>query len=181
MPNTPFALFITWTTYGTWLPGDPRGYVSNTLMDNGRYTPKQNRRGSPISRGSPQTLAAAKQAQKHDTVWLRLEQAITVAEALKNAAAQRHWHIIRAAVMAGHVHTLTANCPDDGPAVRRIFKGVSNADLCTAAGTPGRWWTRGGSGRYLHSQNSADAVEQYIRNQQSILCEIINMQVIPRS
>jgi REP element-mobilizing transposase RayT len=180
MPNPPFALFITWTTYGTWLPGDPRGYVSNTLMETGRYAPKQNQRGQPISRGNPQTLAAAQKAQKHDTVWLLPQHAITVAEALKNAAAARHWHIIRAAVMAGHVHTLTAKCPDDGPAVRRILKGVSNAALCAAAGHPGRWWTRGGSGRYLHSQRSLEAVEEYIRNQHAILCEIINMQVIPR-
>ncbi len=179
MPNPPFALFITWTTYGTWLPGDPRGYVSNTLMKNGRYTSRRSQHGEPVSRDNPHTFAAAKKAQQHETVWLLPQQAFTVAEAMKNAAAARHWHIIRAAVMAGHVHTLTANCPDDGPAVRRILKGVSTAALSAGAGHPGRWWTRGGSGRYLHSQCSLDAVEEYIRNQRAILCEIINMRVIP--
>lgn len=27
MYDDPLAYFITWTTYGTWLPGDPRGWV----------------------------------------------------------------------------------------------------------------------------------------------------------
>lgn len=27
MPD-PLAFFLTWTTYGTWLPGDERGWVA---------------------------------------------------------------------------------------------------------------------------------------------------------
>ena len=27
MYDDPLAFFITWTTYGTWLPGDDRGWV----------------------------------------------------------------------------------------------------------------------------------------------------------
>jgi hypothetical protein len=30
--DEPFALHITWTCYGTWLPGDQRGHVSNVLL-----------------------------------------------------------------------------------------------------------------------------------------------------
>jgi hypothetical protein len=27
MTDCPLAYFLTWTTYGTWLPGDDRGWV----------------------------------------------------------------------------------------------------------------------------------------------------------
>ena len=27
MPDDPVAFFLTWPTYGTWLPGDHRGWV----------------------------------------------------------------------------------------------------------------------------------------------------------
>jgi hypothetical protein len=26
--NEPLAYYLTWTTYGTWLPGDERGWVA---------------------------------------------------------------------------------------------------------------------------------------------------------
>ena len=180
MPNSPFAMFTTWTSYGTWLPGDPRGHVSNTLGTDGAFAPKRNHRGTPYSQGDPRTLAAAQQIQKHDAVRLNTAQAFATAEALIKAARERNWFIIRAAIMSNHIHTLTTRCPDDGPAVRRIFKGITSAELSNKAGNPGRWWTHGGSDRYLHDQTSIDAVERYIREQPGILCEIIKMQVIPR-
>jgi len=31
------AMFFTWTTYGTWLPGDERGHVSNKLRPTGGF------------------------------------------------------------------------------------------------------------------------------------------------
>ena len=31
MTLRPFALHITWTCYGTWLPGDERGYVAGAF------------------------------------------------------------------------------------------------------------------------------------------------------
>ena len=181
MPNSPFAMFITWTTYGTWLPGDPRGYVSNTLRDDGTFEPKRNQRGTPFSRDDPRTLAAAKRLQQHATVRLNAAQALTTAQSMKKASEQRHWFIVRAAIMTNHVHTLTTDCPDDGPAILRIFKGVASAELSNQTGHPGRWWTRGGSVRYLHDQRAINAVALYIRKQQGILCEIVDMQVVPRS
>jgi hypothetical protein len=40
-----FALLLTWTCYGTWLPGDARGYVSNTRSNHGGFEPLQNAPG----------------------------------------------------------------------------------------------------------------------------------------
>ena len=178
MPAAPFALFITWTTYGTWLPGDPRGYVSNTITADGRFGPKRNALHTPFSQSDPATLAAARRQQKYDTVRLDAAQALIAAEALIEAAAHRQWQLIGAAIMDNHIHTLTTHCPDDGPAALRIFKGVAAARLSRAAGRPMRWWTQRGSTRYLHDQSAIDAVARYIHQQHAILCEIADMRII---
>jgi hypothetical protein len=52
-----FALHITWTTYGTWLPGDERGYVANTLQDNELYLPRENVVGTPYTNGVSHSAA----------------------------------------------------------------------------------------------------------------------------
>ena len=55
MPE-PLAVFMTWTTYGTWLPGDPGGYVSNTLKPDGHYERRQNLPGTPFTADVPRTF-----------------------------------------------------------------------------------------------------------------------------
>jgi REP element-mobilizing transposase RayT len=176
-PDDPFALLITWTCYGTWLPGDERGHVSNVLQPEGGFLSKQNVPGTPIAPGDAFTRAQARSLQKGETVWLTPEQARTTATALVSAARERGWRILRAAVMANHVHVVVCDCPDDGPVVRRVLKGVSQADLSRAQGRPQRWWTQGGSDRYKHGQAAITAAVAYVANQQGKLAEIVDMEV----
>ena len=138
-----FALLETWTCYGQWLPGDSRGYVSNTLTEEG-YRAKRNVRGTKFDRDDPATLRRAQALQKHPTIWLTEELANATAEALLAATVNREWIILRAAVMSNHVHAVVANCPDNGSTVRRVLKGVSQAKLNDYVGSPQSWWTRGG-------------------------------------
>ncbi|MGC8542077.1 MAG: transposase [Phycisphaerae bacterium] len=180
MPTAPFALFLTWTTYGTWLPGDKRGYVSNTLKPDGRYETKNNRVSTPYDAESVATYAAAQAAQKYDAVWLTAAQAQVAAQALCAAAQDRDWQIVRAAIMSNHVHVLTTGCPNDAAMVLRIYKGVSSAKISAAHGKAVRWWTHGGSQRYLNDAAGIAAVERYIRDQNRILCEVVDNQVIYR-
>src|SRR5262245_38555795 len=114
--SRPFALFITWTTYGTWLPGDKRGYVSETREPDGAWTPRVNRYGEEYMSDRGDMLALAPRRQKHPTVWLTPLQARCVAESLLAASSERTWRVLRAAVMANHVHAVVSECPDDGPA-----------------------------------------------------------------
>lgn len=131
----PFALLETWTCYGQWLPGDPRGYVSNTLTDEG-YRPRRNEPGTPVDRNDARTLERAKQLQSHPTVWLTPSHAECVARAAIAAAIDREWLILRGAVMSNHVDMVVANCPEDGPPVRRVLKGVTQAALNKLVGHP---------------------------------------------
>lgn len=179
MPTKPFALLITWTCYGQWLPGDPRGYVSNTLTECG-YRPKRNIPGTPCDRVDRATLARALQLQKQPTARLSAETARAAAESLIDAAKDRRWRLLRAALMSNHVHVLVTDCPDDGPTVRRILKGVSQAALSQHFGRPRSWWTRGGSDRYKHGESAILTARRYVAQQDRVLAEIEdNVLVLP--
>ena len=172
-----FALHITWTCYGTWLPGDERGHVSDVIYPDGGFDPKQNDVGSPVAAGDDFTRRHARSLQKGETVKLTPAQALRAAEALVAAARERGWHILRAAVMANHVHVVICDCPDDGPAVRRVLKGVSQAALSRAQGQPQRWWTQGGSDRYKHGWAAIEAAIAYVADQERKLAEVVDMEV----
>jgi REP element-mobilizing transposase RayT len=109
---------------------------------------------------------------------LSAAEALCVAEALVEAARKRNWRILRAAVMANHVHVVICDCPDDGSKVRRILKGTSQAKLSDKAGDNQSWWTRGGSDRYLHGDDAILAAMKYVADQKFKLAEIIDMQVV---
>ena len=175
--NIDFALLITWTTFGTWLPGDRRGYVSNTLRDDGSFAPKHNITGTPVMAADRKTWFNARRLQRFPTVRLIQPQPIVVAEAIVAASIERGWQILRAAIMWNHVHVLITRCPDGGPAVRRILKGVSQAALSKSAGRPKRWWTAGGSNRYLHGNRAVHAAFSYVANQPGKLADVLHNQV----
>jgi REP element-mobilizing transposase RayT len=177
--DRPFALHITWTCYTTWLPGDRRGYVSNTLLPEGGSLPRQNMPGTPVTADDPLTRERARALQKGATVYLSPEEAQWAAQALIEAARARTWRILRAAVMANHVHVVLTDCPDDGPAVRRVLKGCSQAALNKATGRRQRWWTAGGSDRYKHDHAAIEAAVEYVARQPGVLAQIVDMQASP--
>ncbi len=172
-----FALLETWTCYGQWLPGDRRGYVSNTLTEEG-YRAKRNVVGTPYDKNDHATHRRAKALQKHPATWLTAELAIVAAEVLIAAATDREWIILRAAVMSNHVHVVVAECPDDGSAVRRALKGVSQAALNAYVGKPCSWWTRGGSDRYLHGERAIAAAVNYVARQRGMLAGVENNLIV---
>jgi REP element-mobilizing transposase RayT len=174
-----FALFITWTSYGTWLPGDSRGHVSDILQPGNAWIPKNNVPETEYSPGHEFTRETAIERQKFETIYLSKLQAGIVAENLVATARKRDWRIVRTAVMCNHIHVVVMDCPDDGPAVRRIFKGNSQAKLSEVAGSPKSWWTKGGSNRYLHSEEAIRACIRYVAEQKRKLAEIIDMEVMP--
>jgi REP element-mobilizing transposase RayT len=177
--DQPFALLITWTCYGTWLPGDRRGYVSNTLLPQGGSLPKQNTPGTPITSDDSFTQQRARASQKAPSALLCADLALETAKALVEAARKRGWRIMRGAVMVNHVHVVVMDCPDDGPVVRRILKGCSQAALSEKTRASRRWWTGGGSDRYKHGWEAIEAAIEYVAQQPGMLAEIVDMQANP--
>ena len=173
-----FALLITWTCYGTWLPGDRRGFVSNIRRVDGKYDPKHNLIGTPYTADHAPTREHAKAIQKFPTATLDRSLAHVVAQSLIESCAARNWRVLRAAIMWNHVHVVVCNCPDNGPEVWRILKGVSQNAISQFLGKPRRSWSAGGSDRYLHGERAITTAVQYVANQPDILAEIIDMSIV---
>jgi REP element-mobilizing transposase RayT len=80
--------------------------------------------------------------------------------------------------MANHVHVVITHCPDDGPAVRRVLKGTSQAALSRLAGKLRKWWTTGGSDRYKHGASAVAAAIKYVDEQEHVLVKILNNEIV---
>ena len=97
------AWLLTWTTYGTWLPGDKRGSVTRV-----RETPGPRRLHNvphtPYDRALPALEAAARSALKGSPIFLTLPQAERITTQLRETAAYRGWRLLASAVMRNHVH-----------------------------------------------------------------------------
>jgi hypothetical protein len=66
--------FLTWTTYGSWLPGDRRGYTGTIIDESGRTT-NQNKYGTPSVPPNHHLADTARQNLKSRPVVLSLPQA----------------------------------------------------------------------------------------------------------
>jgi REP element-mobilizing transposase RayT len=173
-----FALHITWTTYGSRLPGDERGFVSNTFVPGQGYERKHNVLGTPYTADDPATRARARQLQKWPTVYLTATEALAAAECLVETAQRYGWRIVRAAVMTDHVHVVVMDCPDDGSQVRRVLKGNTQAQLSKNNGTSRVWWTTGGSDRYKHGESAIVEAIRYVADQEHKLAEVMDMKAL---
>ena len=178
MNEPEFALLLTWTCYGNWLPGDGRGYVGNTRSKRGGFQPKHNVPQTRFDADDQESRDLAKGLQRYDSARLTLDDAKRAAHSFVAAAVARSWIILRGAVMANHVHLVVRNCPDDGPDVRRVFKGVGQARLNEEAGVKRRWWTQRGGNRYLHGNDSILAAMRYVEEQEFCLVRIEETRVV---
>jgi hypothetical protein len=176
--DRPFALHITWTCYGSWLPGDGRGHVSNILLPEGGFRPKHNVPGTRFSPRDEFTYNKARALQKGETVSLTPKQAEVVAASLCRAAESRSWRILRAAVISNHVHVVVMDCRNDGPVVQRILKGCAQADLNDHVGQNRRWWTKGGSDRYKNDWPAIEAALLYVADQPGMVMAIVDGQLV---
>jgi REP element-mobilizing transposase RayT len=171
---------LTWTTYGTWLPGDGRGFVSELRDESGEKV-LHNTPGTPCDADLPPLQAYAASIMSEDAVRLDQAQADAVAAQLRETAAHRGWWILVLAVMANHVHVVVGVPGDPDPKkLLGDFKGWATRRL--KEGWPGRenWWTEGGSKRRKKSAEAIRAAVVYVRDQPNALVVCIDPRVAAR-
>ena len=158
---------LTWTTYGTWLPGDERGFVSNVAEGDGPEV-KHNVSGTPYDARQRGLALAARTQMKGEPVWLSAAQAAPLAAQFRETAAFRGWTLHALAIMVNHVH-LVATVPGDPEpeTLLRDFKSYGSRRLNREFGSPagGTWWTVSGSRRKLPDECARIAAVRYVRNQ----------------
>src|SRR3954453_21612075 len=120
---------LTWTTYGTRLPGDARGFVSRVRTGAGEVV-VHNHPGTPVDADVPALQRYAASIMTQAPVRLTAEHAAAVVEQVRQTAAHRGWSVRAVAVMADHVH-LVVEVPDDVPAGKLLtdFKAYASRRL----------------------------------------------------
>ena len=138
---------LTWTTYGSWLPGDERGYVKD-----GQTLP-----------ANPQIMRASRMRQKSPTVILNKPQIRLVQQTIL-AEAERIGHkILALAVRNNHVHlVLLPHSESIEDAVSR-YKSITTRALWKH-GKKGRIWTKGYDKRFCFSKKELAARIKYVQN-----------------
>ena len=172
LPELSRTWFLTWTTYGTWLPGDERSFVGNVRECEDRLKIKRRSPGVPYEKANDALADAAQQSMRGSPVWLTRQQAIVVFEQLRETATHRNWSLIASAVMSNHVHLLVTVPGDPEPAVLlRDFKAYASRALNKRFGKPpsNTWWTRSGSNRICDDDASLMTRLRYIRDQDNPL------------
>jgi REP element-mobilizing transposase RayT len=147
--------FLTWTTYGTWLPGDSRGWVD-----------KNRTHGEVIDAPDPIREEGADAIMHDDAVILEPRRRTIARKAMMETAAHRGWTIHELAVRSNHAHVVvTAGDVSAGRAMG-ILKSFASRELNKTVDVPRRtWWTRRGSKRRLYTQEALHRAIRYVRHQ----------------
>ena len=157
----PLGYFITWATYGTWLPGDERGWVE---YHHGWQLPDPARK----------LEAAAKMTE--DACRLDAEQRRAVEEQIAETCEVRGWHLHAVNCRSNHLHVVvSANAHPK--TVRSQLKAWCTRKLKAleamraAAGglntsVRENWWAERGSQRFINDADSLEGAIVYVRDGQ---------------
>ncbi len=158
---------LTWTTYGTWLPGDERGFIGRSRDADGRQE-WLNVPGTPMRDAAPRLERASRARMKAPPIWLSRRDAMITLRQFQITAGIRGWELIAVAIMRNHVHLVVGVQGDPDPAtLLRDFKSYSSRALNAATARPpnGRWWTQSGSRRVLRGEEHLIAGIRYVLSQ----------------
>ncbi|MEZ5949662.1 MAG: transposase [Planctomycetaceae bacterium] len=153
--NEPTTYFLTWTTYGSWLPGDPRAWVNH--HNAGPEAPVWNE-----NKG----LAEHSQfCRKQEKVVLTSRQRECVETVIQQICEFRVWSLLAINVRTNHVHVVVT-ATESPERVMNTFKSWASRKLNEINGQKIRWWTRHGSTRYVNQDSHLKAAIRYVMEQQ---------------
>jgi REP element-mobilizing transposase RayT len=158
---------LTWTTYGTWLPGDHRGFVSAVRQESG-HREIHNQPGASYDEGNTALRHFAREALKAAPAYLSSEQAQTLLDQFQETAKYRAWLLLSVAIMANHIHLVLGVNGDPDPAkLLKDFKSYGSRALNQRWNKPDSdtWWTEGGSKRKLPDETAVLAAVRYVKEQ----------------
>jgi REP element-mobilizing transposase RayT len=156
----PVAYFLTWPTYGTWLPGDEHGWV---------------KRHHGFQLPDPMTKLESAARMAEDACRLDDEQRSLVEATIAEHCRIRGWTLHAVNCRSNHLHIVVtaSQHPDE---LREQFKAWSTRrlrelDTQRVAGTLAErhaprknWWAERGSKRYLNDEDSLEAAILYVRD-----------------
>jgi REP element-mobilizing transposase RayT len=157
--SDPIAFFLTWTTYGSWLPGDDRGWVDPY----GHFRPAE-----------PLRAASVRRRMVGQPVSFDVDQRAAVENAIEAHCQRRGWHLHAVQCRSQHVHVVVSAAdyaPDEVMAqlkswcTRRLKTSGRGLDIVGGRRT---WWTEGGSKRRIFHEGDLASVVAYVKECQGV-------------
>jgi len=138
---------ITWTTYGTWLQGDKRGYVKDgkTLCKNDAL------------------LQSNLKRLKNPATRLETEHKTIVRDTILEKAQEIHQQIYAIAVYSNHVHIVAERANESIEKVVSYYKNAARFAL-RAGGFNGRVWTKGFDKRFCFNSKELKSRINYVKS-----------------
>ena len=153
--SEPLAYLITWTTYGTWLPGDERGWV------------EKHQQGTQS--GDPNRYASAVQLLKEPPVILNPLQRQLVEETIAKHCAFRGWTLHAVNARSNHIHVVVTAPGMNPKEVMAQFKAWCSRRLNEqerAGLNQKKWWTQYGSKKWINDENYLQNAIRYVKERQ---------------
>ena len=150
--DEPLAFFITWTTYGTWLPGDQRGWK---------------RRGdADIQPPNPIYEASAQGKMKEPAFLLSIADRKVVADTIGKHCEVRRWYLHAVNARSNHVHVVVT-APEYAPdTVSDQFKAWCTKKLKPYYPNRDRFWTERSSCRWINHEDDLNSAIVYVLESQ---------------
>src|SRR4051794_37027956 len=113
------AYHIVWTTYGTWLPGDARGWVKKNILG--------------VQPPDVELERQARASMVEDAVVLTLAQRLLLEKTIADHCRIRGWTLHAVNARTNHIHVVVS-AERDPADVRDQFKAWCSRKLSDAAG-----------------------------------------------
>jgi REP element-mobilizing transposase RayT len=152
----PLGYLLTWTTYGTWLPGDRRGWVQKGTL--GIQNPDLERE------------AQARAAMVEPAVVLTKEQRELAENTIRDHCRIRGWTLHAVNARTNHVHVVVT-AERDPEEIMDQFKAWCSRKLSDQAGLTKvvakkagrrRWFTEGGDKKRLEDEEALQNAIRYV-------------------
>ena len=156
----PLAYHLTWTTYGTWLPGDERGWVASGK--DGIQLPDRQRE------------LEARRSLAESPVVLTDGQRQVVEQTVRDHCQIRGWTLHALNVRSNHIHVVVTadRRPEE---VLNQFKAWCSRKVSDDAGLTAavakkagrrRWWTEHGSTKWIFDEKYLEEAVHYVVERQ---------------
>ncbi len=155
--SEPRAYLLTWTTYGSWLPGDQRGSVDSW----------HNAYGQPVAPADMRRQAANAAKCSQSPFHLTDAARQLVRAAIVEHCEFRQWELVSVNVRSNHVHVVVRSALSPAATATKLKARATR--LLRERGlvaTDQAVWTERGSGRYLWDEAAVQAAARYVADGQ---------------
>ena len=146
--SDPLAFFLTWSTYGTWLPGDERGWVDT---------------GKGYQLPSPELVDRASLILNENACYLDSAERQIVEKQVAETCSHRGWRLHAVNCRSNHVHVVVTARDLTSKKVLDDLKAWCTRGLKERSDASRlNWWTEGGSKQQIFTEIGLYEVIVYV-------------------